>query len=62
LAASPRPSADAPTFLQQAGFKLNDFKGEVGFSGDHDKTIKLVEAGTYGRCQMKSLALSVQKR
>lgn len=34
-------------FLQQAGIKLNDFKGEVGFSGDHDKTIKLVEAGTY---------------
>lgn len=34
-------------FLQQAGLNLNDFKGEVGFSGDHDKTIKLVEAGTY---------------
>lgn len=34
-------------FLQQAGVKLSDFKGEVGFSGDHDKTIKLVEAGTY---------------
>ena len=34
-------------FLQQAGLKLNNFKGEVGFSGDHDKTIKLVEAGTY---------------
>ena len=34
-------------FLQQAGLKINDFKGEVGFSGDHDKTIKLVEAGTY---------------
>lgn len=34
-------------FLQQAGIKLEDFKGEVGFSGDHDKTIKLVEAGTY---------------
>ncbi len=34
-------------FLQQAGLKLTDFKGEVGFSGDHDKTIKLVEAGTY---------------
>lgn len=34
-------------FLQQAGLKLNDFKGEVGFSGDHDKTIKLVEAGSY---------------
>jgi phosphonate transport system substrate-binding protein len=34
-------------FLQQAGIKLEDFKGKVGFSGDHDKTIKLVEAGTY---------------
>jgi phosphonate transport system substrate-binding protein len=34
-------------FLQQAGIKLDEFKGEVGFSGDHDKTIKLVEAGTY---------------
>ena len=34
-------------FLQQAGLKLNDFKGAVGFSGDHDKTIKLVESGTY---------------
>ena len=34
-------------FLQQAGLQLTDFKGQVGFSGDHDKTIKLVEAGTY---------------
>lgn len=34
-------------FLEQAGVKLQDFKGQVGFSGDHDKTIKLVEAGTY---------------
>ena len=34
-------------FLEQAGVKLNDFKGQPGFSGDHDKTIKLVEAGTY---------------
>lgn len=34
-------------FLQQAGIKLSDFKGEVGFAGDHDKTIKLVEAGSY---------------
>jgi phosphonate transport system substrate-binding protein len=34
-------------FLQQSGVKLGDFKGEVGFSGDHDKTIKLVEAGSY---------------
>lgn len=34
-------------FLQKAGLKLDDFKGQAGFSGDHDKTIKLVEAGTY---------------
>ncbi len=34
-------------FLKEAGVKLEDFKGEVGFSGDHDKTIKLVESGTY---------------
>lgn len=34
-------------FLQQAGINLSDFQGEVGFSGNHDATIKLVEAGTY---------------
>lgn len=34
-------------FLQQAGVSLSDFRGEVGFSGSHDKTIKLVEAGSY---------------
>ncbi len=34
-------------FLQQAGVTLDDFKGEVGFSGAHDATIELVEAGTY---------------
>ncbi|WP_346290605.1 putative selenate ABC transporter substrate-binding protein [Sphaerothrix gracilis] len=34
-------------FLQQAGITLADFQGEVGFSGNHDATIKLVEAGTY---------------
>jgi len=34
-------------FLQQAGVKLTDFKGEPGFSKNHDATIKLVEAGTY---------------
>lgn len=34
-------------FLKQAGVSLGDFQGEVGFSGDHDKTIKLVEAGSY---------------
>ncbi len=34
-------------FLQQAGMTLENFKGKVGFSGNHDATIKLVEAGTY---------------
>ncbi len=34
-------------FLTQGGVKLEDFKGEVGFSGSHDTTIALVEAGTY---------------
>jgi len=34
-------------FLKQAGVNLQDFKGEVGFSGSHDTTIKLVAAGTY---------------
>jgi phosphonate transport system substrate-binding protein len=34
-------------YLMQAGVKLEDFKGEPGFSGSHDKTIALVEAGTY---------------
>lgn len=34
-------------YLQQGGMNLEDFKGEVGFSGNHDTTIKLVEAGTY---------------
>ncbi|WP_026101008.1 putative selenate ABC transporter substrate-binding protein [Synechococcus sp. PCC 7336] len=34
-------------FLQQAGVELNEFRGEVGFSGSHDATIQLVEAGTY---------------
>lgn len=34
-------------FLQQAGLKLEDFKGQVGFSQNHDATIKLVEAGSY---------------
>ncbi len=34
-------------FLQQAGVLLPDFSGEAGFSGSHDKTIKLVESGTY---------------
>lgn len=34
-------------FLGQAGVTLSDFAGEAGFSGSHDKTIKLVESGTY---------------
>ncbi|MEO1070576.1 MAG: PhnD/SsuA/transferrin family substrate-binding protein, partial [Cyanobacteria bacterium J06638_6] len=35
-------------FLEQAGVDIEqDLKGEVGFSGNHDATIKLVEAGTY---------------
>lgn len=34
-------------FLEQAGVKLDDFKGKNGFSGSHDKTIKLVAAGAY---------------
>jgi phosphonate transport system substrate-binding protein len=35
-------------FLGQAGIDIKtDFAGEVGFSGSHDKTIKLVEAGTF---------------
>ncbi len=34
-------------FLGQHGLKLEDFKGQAGFSGSHDKTISLVTAGTY---------------
>lgn len=34
-------------FLSQAGVTLKDFEGAPGFSGSHDKTIKLVESGTY---------------
>lgn len=34
-------------FLNEAGVEPNDFVDEVGFSGDHDKTIKLVESGSY---------------
>ena len=34
-------------FLEQAGVSFDDLQGEVGFSGSHDVTIKLVEAGTY---------------
>lgn len=34
-------------FLEAAGIKLDDFKGKNGYSGSHDKTIKLVAAGAY---------------
>jgi phosphonate transport system substrate-binding protein len=35
-------------FLEQAGVKLEDFKGgQPGFSKNHDATIELVTAGTY---------------
>ncbi|PSO54240.1 MAG: putative selenate ABC transporter substrate-binding protein [Cyanobacteria bacterium QH_6_48_35] len=34
-------------FLQKAGVTLEEFQGKVGFSGSHDKTIQLVEAGSY---------------
>jgi len=34
-------------FLEQAGVKLEDLKGKPGFSGSHDTTIQLVEAGSY---------------
>lgn len=35
------------SFLDQAGVTLDDLDGEPGFSGSHDTTIELVEAGTY---------------
>ena len=34
-------------FLDQAGVSEADLKGNPGFSGAHDATIKLVESGTY---------------
>lgn len=34
-------------FLNEAGVSLDAFEGEAGFSGSHDTTIQLVEAGTY---------------
>jgi phosphonate transport system substrate-binding protein len=34
-------------FLAQAGVSPGDFTGTPGFSGSHDTTAKLVEAGTY---------------
>jgi phosphonate transport system substrate-binding protein len=35
------------SFLSQAGLDLDSFDGEPGFSGSHDQTIALVEAGTF---------------
>ncbi|MEX2467437.1 MAG: putative selenate ABC transporter substrate-binding protein [Gemmatimonadota bacterium] len=34
-------------FLAEAGVIPDDFRGEPGFSGSHDATIQLVEAGSY---------------
>jgi phosphonate transport system substrate-binding protein len=34
-------------FLSKEGVSVTDFKGEPGFSGSHDKTVKLVAAGAY---------------
>ncbi|MPY77645.1 MAG: putative selenate ABC transporter substrate-binding protein [Actinophytocola sp.] len=34
-------------FLSKAGMSADDFSGNPGYSGSHDKTAKLVEAGTY---------------
>lgn len=34
-------------YLGRAGVAMEDFRGEPGFSGSHDKTIRLVEAGSY---------------
>lgn len=35
------------SFLNEAGVSLDDLDGEPGFSGSHDATIELVEAGTF---------------
>lgn len=34
-------------FMAEAGVALSDLQGEPGFSGSHDATLKLVEAGSY---------------
>ena len=34
-------------YLLQAGVQLTDFKGQPGYSGSHDATIKLVDAGSF---------------
>lgn len=35
------------SFLAEGGVEESDLAGEPGFSGSHDKTIELVQAGTY---------------
>jgi phosphonate transport system substrate-binding protein len=34
-------------FLNEAGVTSDEFAGEVGFSGSHDRTIELVTSGSY---------------
>ena len=34
-------------FMDQAGVSVDNLEGQAGFSGSHDKTIAVVEAGTY---------------
>jgi len=47
-------------FLDQAGLSgANDFSGPPGYSGSHDKTVELVQAGTY---DAGALNLQVWKR
>ena len=47
-------------FLDQAGMaSASDFSGPPGFSGSHDKTVELVQAGTY---EAGALNLQVWKR
>jgi phosphonate transport system substrate-binding protein len=46
-------------YLGQAGVELADFKGEPGFSGSHDTTIELVEAGAYEAGVLKMSTWSV---
>lgn len=47
-------------FLDQAGLaSASDFSGPPGFSGSHDKTVELVQAGTY---EAGALSLQVWQR
>lgn len=34
-------------FMEQAGVSLDDLKGQPGFSGSHDTTLEVVQAGSY---------------